>query len=335
MFEPYPQEAAFAAEVVNEAAALAHRIESEMVVTGIEKDDRSPVTVADFSAQALVASRLADRFPDDPLVAEERSRLLRTENSDARAAVMHYVRTLLPKAGDSQVFEWIDRGAGRPADRFWTLDPIDGTAGFLRHDQWVVALALIESGQVVLGALACPHLDVDLQPSHDGAGTVVLAVRGEGAWAAPAGGADYRQLHTSSRSEPAEARLMGSVEPGHTDMAMMARVRARLGIETPVVKMDSQAKFAAVAGGQADLILRLLSPDHLDYREKIWDQAAGSLIVREAGGDVTDLRGRPLDFSAGVRLTANIGVLVSNGPLHPAALAALEAEGAAEIDSAR
>jgi 3'(2'), 5'-bisphosphate nucleotidase len=335
MFERYAQEAAFAVETVSEAAALAHKIESEMVVTGIEKDDRSPVTVADFAAQALAASRLIDRFPDDPLVAEERSRLLRTEDNGPLADVMRYVRTVRPHAQPRQLFEWIDHGAGQPAGRFWTLDPIDGTAGFLRHDQWVVALALIQSGRVVLGALACPHLDDDLQPTHGGTGTVVIAVRGEGAWAAAAGSDDYRQLQTSSRQEPVAARLMGSVEPGHTDMAMMARVRARLGIQAPVVKMDSQAKFAAVAGGQADLILRLLSPDHPDYKEKIWDQAAGSLIVHEAGGKVTDLSGQPLDFSKGGRLTANSGVLVSNGLLHAAVLAALAAEGAAEINGAR
>lgn len=335
MFERYPQEAAFAARVVSQAAALCHRIESEMVVAGIEKEDRSPVTVADFSAQALAASLLAERFPGDPLVAEERSDLLRAKNPDALAGVMGYVRTVIPDAEPEQVFDWIDLGAGRPADRFWTLDPIDGTAGFLRHDQWVVALALIESGQVVLGALACPHLDINLQPTDVGPGIVVLAELGSGTWASEAGEEDYRRLHVSTRHDPAEARLMGSVEPGHTDMAMMARVRTRLAIHTPVVKMDSQAKFAAVAGGQADLILRLLSPDRPGYKEKIWDQAAGSLIVREAGGTVTDLRGQPLDFSTGSRLTANTGVLVSNGALHAAALAALEAEGAAEIGGDR
>lgn len=333
MFESYPQESAFAARVVSQAAALCHRIETEMVVTGIEKEDRSPVTVADFSAQALAAKLLVERYPDDPLVAEERSDLLSAEDSAALADVMRYVRMAIPDAEPTQVFNWIDRGAGGPAERFWTLDPIDGTAGFLRHDQWVVALALIESGQVVLGALACPHLNGAMQPTRDGPGIVVLAAQGGGTWAAEAGTEDYRRLRVSSRREPAEARLMGSVEPGHTDMAMMARVRARLGIQTPVVKMDSQAKFAAVAGGQADLILRLLSPDRPDYKEKIWDQAAGSLVVREAGGRVTDLRGRLLDFSVGERLTANTGVLVSNGALHEAALAALQAEGAAEVGS--
>jgi 3'(2'), 5'-bisphosphate nucleotidase len=72
----------------------------------------------------------------------------------------------------------------------------------------------------------------------------------------------------------------------------------------------------------------LLSAKKPDYREKIWDQAAGSLIVEEAGGWVTDLDGKPLDFTAGRTLADNRGILATNGHLHPAALEALRAIGA-------
>jgi 3'(2'), 5'-bisphosphate nucleotidase len=332
MFDRYQGEAEFAAQVVARAAALGRRIQSGMVVAGIEKPDRSPVTVADFCAQALVAGLLLERFPGEPLVAEERSRLLRdADGQGALDAVVRYLHTERPGANRPEILDWIDAGAGKPADRFWTLDPIDGTAGFLRHEQWVVALALIEQGQVVLGALACPHLNAGLHPDADGPGSVLLAARGSGAWIAPAGSTDYRQLHTSDRRRPAQARVLGSVEPGHTDMHLMDRLLRRLDVQAPPIKMDSQAKYAMVAGGAGDMILRLLSPDRPDYREKIWDQAAGSLLVQEAGGRVTDLRGDALDFSTGSRLTANVGVLVSNGHLHAAALAALEAEGAAGV----
>ena len=61
----------------------------------------------------------------------------------------------------------------------------------------------------------------------------------------------------------------------------------------------------------------------LDYHEKIWDQAAGSLVVEEAGGRISDLDGRPLDFTAGRTLARNRGVLASNGHLHEVALQAL------------
>jgi 3'(2'), 5'-bisphosphate nucleotidase len=89
--------------------------------------------------------------------------------------------------------------------------------------------------------------------------------------------------------------------------------------------MDSQAKYAVLAAGYGEIYLRLLSPKQPDYREKIWDQAAGSLIVEEAGGRVTDLQGQPLDFSRGRTLANNRGVLATNGRLHEAAMQGLKA----------
>lgn len=84
--------------------------------------------------------------------------------------------------------------------------------------------------------------------------------------------------------------------------------------------MDSQAKYALLASGEADIMLRLLSPSKPHYREKIWDQAAGSLILEEAGGKISDLDGKPLDFTAGRTLGNNRGVLASNHQLHAAAI---------------
>jgi 3'(2'), 5'-bisphosphate nucleotidase len=92
--------------------------------------------------------------------------------------------------------------------------------------------------------------------------------------------------------------------------------------------MDSQAKYLLLAAGKGDLLLRLLSPGAQTYREKIWDQAAGSLILEEAGGQITDLDGRTLDFTTGPLLTQNRGILASNGHLHDAALSALRSIGA-------
>jgi 3'(2'), 5'-bisphosphate nucleotidase len=92
--------------------------------------------------------------------------------------------------------------------------------------------------------------------------------------------------------------------------------------------MDSQAKYALLAAGEGELILRLLSPSRPDYREKVWDQAAGSLILEQSGGRITDLDGKALDFKKGRRLEDNRGVLASNGLLHETALRALKEIGA-------
>ncbi len=89
--------------------------------------------------------------------------------------------------------------------------------------------------------------------------------------------------------------------------------------------MDSQAKYAVLAAGEGDVLLRLISPSRPDYREKIWDQAAGSIVIEEAGGRITDLDGKPLDFSHGRTLAKNRGILATNGHLHDAVLARLRA----------
>ncbi len=329
VFEPYAAEAQFALQAVRAAARLCRRIQEERVAPAMTKADRSPVTVADFASQALIGRMLIESFPQDPLMAEEGSAALRTrEGAETLRVVTEYLARLHPEATPESVCRWIDHGTAAPAGRFWVLDPIDGTKGFLRGEQYVVALALIERGEVVLGALGAPNLGHDLRPQVGGAGCALLAVRGRGSWATPLVEESLTRLQVSRRSEPQRARLLRSVESGHTDVAKIEAIADALGTREPPVLMDSQAKFALIAGGRAELILRLLSPHNPDYSEKIWDQAAGSIIVEEAGGRVTDLRGQPLDFAAGRELRNNLGVLVSNGLLHQVALQAVRAVGA-------
>jgi len=329
MFTRYSREADFAAGAVRRAAELCRSIQQEMVTPALSKTDHSPVTVADFASQAFFARLLLDEFPSDALVAEEASQALKKpEAEDTLEAVTRYVGRVSPGATADQVCRWIDHGSGQPATRFWTCDPIDGTKGFLRGDQYVAALALIVEGKVVVAALGCPNLNADLQPEIGGPGIVVLAVRGEGTWSMPLPKGSAARLRVSTTSTPSEARVLRSFESGHTDSSKIKALLETLGIGAEPVLMDSQAKYALLAGGSGELLFRLLSPGRPDYREKIWDQAAGSLIVEEAGGEVTDLHGLPLDFTRGRQLEANFGVLASNGALHQAALAAIRTVGA-------
>jgi 3'-phosphoadenosine 5'-phosphosulfate (PAPS) 3'-phosphatase len=140
-------------------------------------------------------------------------------------------------------------------------------------------------------------------------------------------------LRVSNISALKDARFLRSVEAAHTNLDEIGQLAAALGVTAESVGLDSQAKYAVLAGGHGDVLLRLLSPKRPDYKEMIWDQAAGSLVVEEAGGTVTDLAGRALDFSQGKTLAANRGVCVTNGHLHEAildGLAALNAAGARE-----
>jgi 3'(2'), 5'-bisphosphate nucleotidase len=218
-------------------------------------------------------------------------------------------------------------GRGR---RWWTLDPVDGTKGFLRNEQYAVALALVEDGAVVLAAMGCPNLPLRGEPGQAGpTGCLFLAERGRGAWQlalddvsvdGAAAGRDGTSIAVATPASPADARYTESVEAGHSDQSEGARVARALGITTEPLRLDSQAKYALVARGDASVYLRL---PHGDYRENVWDHAAGSLIVSEAGGRVSDADGRPLDFTTGRRLTANRGIVATAAPIHAAVLAAV------------
>lgn len=320
----------FALEAVRRAAGLVRQVQTELASQAATKDDRSPVTVADFASQALVGYLLLEAFPNDPLVAEEDSQALKEPTGGSMLEqVLGYVRRCVPQASLETVCSWIDHGGSEPSRRFWTLDPIDGTKGFLRGDQYVVALALVVDGDVQLGVLGCPNLRDGAHPDLGGPGSLVIAVRGEGTWTTSlAKPGALERLRVSARMDPSQMRILRSFEAGHTNIGQVDRLAQSLGVEAEPVRMDSQAKYALLAAGQGDLLVRLLSPTKPNYREKIWDQAAGSLVVAEAGGRVTDLHGTPLDFSTGRKLAHNRGILASNGHFHNIALQTLGEIGA-------
>lgn len=311
----------FAIDAVREASLLARRIQREMVGSGLTKDDRSPVTVADFAVQALVARRLIEHMPGAVLIGEEHAEALRLEEGvETLEQITNFVRTAIPDATPEEVCGLIDRGAGEPGDTFWTLDPIDGTKGFLRREQYAIALAFVESGKVEFGVLGCPELN---------GGTIIAAGRGLGTFGQSLEGPrEWQRFGVSSRHDARGARILRSVEKSHTNVDEIGELAAKLGVAARPIGMDSQAKYAVLAAGEGEVLLRLLSPSRPDYRERIWDQAAGSIVVEEAGGRITDLDGNRLDFSQGRTLAKNRGILATNRYLHETLLGALRAVGA-------
>jgi len=325
MIELSSPELQFALESVRRAALLVKEVQLEMINPALTKEDRSPVTVADFASQALVAHLLEETFPSDILVAEEDSAALQTQ-PDTLQRVTGFVQRRYPGSTPEQVCAWIDRGGGEVGEHYWTLDPIDGTKGFLRGDQYAVALALVVRGEVQIGVLGCPNLKDGSKLDPGGPGSLVVAARNQGTWTTPlVSPGEYQPLHVTSISDPSQARVLRSYESGHTNVSQIDLFGKAMGIQVEPVRLDSQVKYALLAAGNGELMLRLLSPSKPDYREKIWDQAAGSLVLEEAGGRISDIDGKRLDFTTGRTLAKNRGVLASNTRLHPAALKALAA----------
>jgi len=317
----WSRELRVATEAVRAAARVCRAVQERLVTADtLEKKDKSPVTVADFASQAIVCAHLEAALPRDPIVGEEDAHELRDDaNAAIRAAVIERVAAEQSGAEPARVLDWIDRG-GAPAGggRMWTLDPIDGTKGFLRGEQYAIALALLVDGEVELGVLGCPNLPHEGHP-----GALFVARRGAGAQVGPLWDAagSFRPIATARLASPAAARFCESVESGHSDQDESAEVARLLGITATPCRMDSQCKYGAVARDDAQIYLRL--PTRADYEEKIWDHAAGKLVVEAAGGTVTDVEGRPLDFTRGRTLAGNKGVIATCGGIHEAVLGAV------------
>ncbi|KAH7566088.1 hypothetical protein JRO89_XS08G0082500 [Xanthoceras sorbifolium] len=330
------------------------------------KRDRSPVTVADYGSQALVSFVLERDLPSEPfsIVAEEDSKDLRKDGAqDTLQRVTDLVNDTLSIDGSygsitlstEDVLKAIDSGKseGGPHGRHWVLDPIDGTKGFVRGDQYAIALALLDEGKVVLGVLACPNLpsasiSSDYQHSaNKEVGCLFFAEVGAGTYMQPLNGSSPVKVQVTAIENPEEASFFESYEAAHSMHDLSSSIakfslsetlilKQKLGIKAPPVRIDSQAKYGALSRGDGAIYLRL---PRKGYREKIWDHAAGSIVVTgtdcsflhpflplnlEAGGVVIDAAGNPLDFSKGKYLDLYVGIIVSNQKLMPILMKAVK-----------
>ncbi|CAM9595726.1 unnamed protein product [Chrysoparadoxa australica] len=317
-------------------------------VSSISKMDSSPVTVADFTVQAIVLGVLSGCFPEDGFIAEETSKVLCEDDAALNAVVALVRRVFSSDLTAEDVCCLIDlggRGHSPSSTRTWTNDPIDGTKGFIRGEQYCVALGMMDSGRPVVGVLGCPNLGdhVEGKEGELGEGQIFSASDNSGSYSRPmnsqfaqvqetkVGVIELRVLDASSASE---ARVLESVESGHSSHDLAAQVAEGLGISKPSVRMDSQAKYGCLARGQGGLYLRL---PRAGYVENIWDHLAGVVVVQEAGtplmlsslltqwplplvikntpffhfaphpgGRVTDSNGLALDFSQGAKLPKEV-----------------------------
>lgn len=305
------------------------------MVRSITKDDKSPVTVADYASQAVVAMVLKQHLGEFVMVAEESSTFLRDEdNALILAAVVAAVKEVWDDATPELVLEAIDMGAGDTTHhKYWTLDPIDGTKGFLRNEQYAVALGFIEDGTPTIGIMGCPNLPVNMSKpfdERDKHGCLYYAIKGEGVWETRCDDGNAPSIHITrlDHEKGEEISVCASVETAHTNISDTDRILEWIeengfGEAGEPVRLDSQCKYAVVARGQADAYLRL--PTKKGYVERIWDHAAGCCIACESGAFVTDIFGKSLDFSHGRGLEENKGIVCAPPRIHGLMLKAIKA----------
>ncbi|XP_050213952.1 PAP-specific phosphatase HAL2-like [Mercurialis annua] len=372
-FEKYGKELDIAVRAVQMACDLCQKVQDRIVSESnghvLAKDDKSPVTIADWSVQATVSWILSQNLgsKDVSIIAEEDTHTL-SEISSAGLleAVVQTVNECLadaPRFGikapdrnlsNSEVLEAVSRcnSTGGPTGPFWALDPVDGTLGFVRGDQYAVALALIDDGEVVLGVLGCPNYPMrkewlnyhhryhriisKLTPSTSESwdkGCVIYARKGSGkAWMQPVLQThkklvwpnSARPVQVSSIDNPALATFCEPVEKANSSHSFTAGLAHSVGLRTQPLRIYSMVKYAAIARGDAEIFMKFAASG---YKEKIWDHAAGVIIIQEAGGVVTDAGGRPLDFSKGIYLEGlDRGIIACSGAkLHDKIIEAVDA----------
>lgn len=194
-------------------------------------------------------------------------------------------------------------GADRAGSaRCWILDPIDGTRSFIRgNETWAILIALREAGRVVAAVASTPAL-----------GSRYWAVRGGGAFLNGA------HIHVSAVSTLGQALVAHTSLRGFVREGLTERLTALAQTCWDARGLGNSLAHLMVARGSADI--------GITARAQVWDFAALSLIVEEAGGTFTDLSSRGDQGGMGIS---------SNGILHPAAQTAMGVEGPTDTPDVR
>ncbi len=304
-------------EAVHTASTLCKRLQQEGT-GGVDKADTSPVTIADYSAQAIICRAISHHYPGDTVIGEEDGTSFSTLLSDedrARVVVL-LAETLGESVDQAQVAEWLDYGTGGSADkRTWVIDPIDGTVGFIGNRYYAVCVGVLVGGQPVDGIIGMPK-----SPLHE-SGTIAYTEDGR-VFVVPMGkGESPREVRANTHTDPAKVKVLESYKLKEDRLKLNADLREAAGLGSPPVEYyDSQLKYAMVAAGYGDLFVRL-PRDMVKDPHKTWDHAAGAALLMAAGAKITGTEGEPVDFSQGIKLPHR-GFIATNGPLHEQVVAA-------------
>ena len=229
-----------------------------------------PVTAADREASRIITAGLAEDFPADGILSEEE-----TDDSDKRLA----------------------------SSRVWIIDPIDGTAGFIKKDgDFAVQIGLAENGVPVLGVVLFPARNA-----------FYYAVKGSGSHLVENEGTPVR-MWVSGETDFAAMNL--AVSRNHRSKNM-SRIVRNFGFRKEVQRGSVGLKVGLITERICDLYV------HLSPRTKFWDTCGPQIILEEAGGKMTDIFGQPMRYDLPDVQNHN-GIFASNGISHDAAVKKLQ-----------
>ena len=291
----YNKELSVAVNLVKKAAEITEWFRNKGFKSFL-KADQSPVTLADFASQIFIVSELKNHFSDDEIIAEEDNTDFigkRAENSVKQCFNELNIRGL------ENVKDFI-KYPGKTSERQWTVDPIDGTIGFQKGLFYAVGVGLMVNSVPKVCAIAVPNYSeksIAIFSAEQGHGTYVSYNNNS-----------FIPIKVSQKNNLKDFRLCHSL---HYDEPWILKFARKIGINN-FIQMDSMVKFAMIADGSADLYIKPIDMEH----SFTWDFLPGDLIVREAGGKVTDLDGTPIRFKQDNCIFTKPGIISSNGVIH-------------------
>lgn len=332
---PYAPELTTALSAIHSASLLTKSVLRSLnhSVSAETKADDSPVTIADFAAQAILISQLHAAYPDDKFVGEESADALRQNEQLAERVWELVVRakdaggdeTAFPKTKEA-MFDLIDLGGKNDVTgegRVWVMDPVDGTATFMEGKQYAVALCLLVNGAQQVGVVGCPNLAFDTtSPLRDteiheervdgeGYGVVLSAVKGQGTY--------VREMKSSGFGEPRRVDLSTLPMKKPADLKFVETTLNKTSLSQPEHQLvaqtlsaswpgpilwSQQMKYVALTLGAADVMVRI--PKTVSRYTYIWDHAGGHILYEEAGGRIRDFDGGRVEFGKGRKIVGEV-----------------------------
>ncbi|CAM1510630.1 Fc.00g009650.m01.CDS01 [Cosmosporella sp. VM-42] len=339
MNSPYEKELRVAFGALQKAAQLSQSIILSKDKGVIEKEDLSPVTVADFAIQALLTATVKDAFPGDRVVGEEDATDLRKN-----AVLMGRVWELLNRiskdddttslcklpATQEQMCDLIDEcGASSPGQgRTWVFDPIDGTKTYVRGELYAINIGFLLDGKQTVGVVGCPNMSINAQAplrnaniDPSGEGCIVFAVKGHGAFVRPLQGSventKPRKLERQPEGlETKDIRFVTCANIVDSALDGVHEVVAdRFGVPFPGCDLVPWVlRWAVLAMGLGNTTVWVYK--RKDRYAKAWDHAGAMLLFEETGGKITDVHGKDIDLSVGRKMSANFGFVAAPADLH-------------------
>ncbi|MHA1456022.1 MAG: inositol monophosphatase family protein [Promethearchaeota archaeon] len=192
--------------------------------------------------------------------------------------------------------------------RQWTVDPIDGTKGYQKGLSYAIGIGFMINSDPKICTIAVPNY-------KKFAKAIFIAEKDNGSKFA-INISEFKPINVSPQTLLKQAKMCHSLhydEPWVMDFATRAEI-------TNFVQIDSMAKFCMIANGTADLYIKPMNKN----RSFTWDFLPGILLVQEAGGIVTDLRGNSIELHNDKCVVSAPGLIASNSIIHDDIIAKLK-----------